>query len=185
MIFGQHSNLKGNHAFLSPSNNSLWNATDEHLIELWRSAKAAELGTMYHAWAERTITLGIKQPRSHNTLYEYCNDAIGYRMKPEQVLYYSDNCFGTTDAISFDHNILRIHDLKTGKTPAHMEQLIRYAALFCLEHNLKPGNLKTILRIYQNNEIIEMAAEADDILPVMDQIVRWDKIIGQLKDQEG
>lgn len=185
MIFGQHSNLKGNHAFLSPSNNSLWNATDEHLIELWRSARAIELGTAYHAWAERTINLGIKQQRSHQTLYEYVNDAIGYRMKPEQVLYYTDNCFGTTDAISFENDILRIHDLKTGKSPAHMEQLIRYAALFCLEHNIKPGGIKTILRLYQNDEIIEMRAESTDILPVMDQMIRWNKIVEQLKDQEG
>jgi len=106
-------------------------------------------------------------------------------MKPEQVLYYTDNCFGTTDAISFENDILRIHDLKTGKSPAHMEQLIRYAALFCLEHNIKPGGIRTILRLYQNDEIIEMQAESTDILPVMDQMIRWNKIVEQLKDQEG
>ena len=50
------------------------------------------------------------------------------KMTPEQILYYSDNCFGTADAILFRNNFLRIHDLKTGKIPAHMEQLEIYAS---------------------------------------------------------
>ena len=114
----------------------------------------------------------------------YVNDAIGYLMTPEQVLYYSENCFGTADAICFRNNLLRIHDLKTGVTPTHMEQLIIYAALFCLEYKIKPVDINFELRIYQNDEKIIFNPTVEDILPIMDKIVTADKIIRQLKQQE-
>ena len=61
----------------------------------------------------------------------YVNDAIGFKMTPEQILYYSDNCFGTADAILFRNNFLRIHDLKTGKiSGTHGAAFEIYAALF-------------------------------------------------------
>ena len=67
-------------------------------------------------------------------------------------LYFSENCFGTTDAIYYKNGILRIHDLKTGIMPAHMEQLEIYAALFLLEYEkifgVSPQNTKVNLRIY-------------------------------------
>ena len=100
------------------------------------------MGTRLHAWAKETIDLGIKQPRSKKTIYAYVNDAIGFRMSTEVVLYYSDRFFGTADAISFRNGFLRIHDLKTGKTAVHMEQLEIYAALFCLEYRVKPGDIE-------------------------------------------
>jgi hypothetical protein len=31
----------------------------------------------------------------------YVNDAIGYNMKVEQPLYYSENCFGHADTLCF------------------------------------------------------------------------------------
>ena len=95
------------------------------------------------------IMLNQKLPKSKQTLNMYVNDAIGFKMTPEQILYYSDNCFGTADAILFRNNFLRIHDLKTGKIPAHMEQLEIYAALFCLEYKVKPADIEMELRIYQ------------------------------------
>ena len=114
----------------------------------------------------------------------YVNDAIGFKMEPEQVLYYSDNWFGTADAIIFRNYLLRIHDLKTGVTKAHMEQLEIYAALFCLEYNKRPGDIDMELRIYQNNEILIHQPEADDILPIMDKIMSFDKLIEKLKLRE-
>jgi hypothetical protein len=114
----------------------------------------------------------------------YVNDAIGYRMKPEQVLYYSDNCFGTADAISFRNNFLRIHDLKTGVTPAKMEQLLIYAALFCLEYRIKPSDIEIELRIYQNDDYIFANPTAEDIVPIMDKIITFDKLIDKLKYEE-
>lgn len=105
-------------------------------------------------------------------------------MTPEQVLYYSDNCFGTADAISFRKGLLRIHDLKTGAIPAHMEQLMIYAALFCLEYDVKPSEIKMELRIYQNDEVLIHNPTAEDIVPIMDKIITFDKVISKIKEQE-
>ena len=177
MIFVNHSNLEGLHAPFSPSQPSWLRYDDDRALEVYTNKKAAELGTRLHAWAAETIQLGIKQPRSKKTIYAYVNDAIGFRMATEVVLYYSDRFFGTADAISFRDNFLRIHDLKTGKTPVHMEQLEIYAALFCLEYRFKPGDIDMELRIYQNDEVIVHNPAASDILPIMDKIVRLDKIL--------
>ena len=114
----------------------------------------------------------------------YVNDAIGFKMKPEQVLYFSDNCFGTADAISFRNDFLRIHDLKTGLIPAHMEQLEIYAALFCLEYKIKPGNIEMELRLYQNNDILIANPTVEDIVPIMDKIISFDKVINKIKKTE-
>ena len=115
----------------------------------------------------------------------HVNDAIGYRMTPEQVLYYSENCFGTADAIKFSKDFLRIHDLKTGDIPAHMQQLEIYTALFCLEYGIKPGDIGIELRIYQNNEILKEVPTPEIILPIMDKIKSFDKIIVSVKKEEG
>ena len=146
-------------------------------MEVYQNLKAAEIGTTLHEWAKTTINLGIKQPRSKKTIYNYVNDAIGFRMQPEVVLYYSDYFFGTADAICFRNNFLRIHDLKTGIKPAHMEQLEIYAALFCLEYKIKPGDINIELRLYQNDEVLVANPQADDILPIMDKIIHLNKII--------
>ena len=104
-------------------------------------------------------------------------------MRPEQPLYYSENCFGTADAIAWDEKtkFLRIHDLKTGEVPAHMEQLYIYAALFCLEYHQKPGTMGFELRIYQNNEIVASNPTAEHILPIMDKIIQFDKVLNNIK----
>lgn len=141
-------------------------------------------GTALHELAAKLIELGQKLPKSKKTLNMYVNDAIGFKMKPEQVLYYSNNCFGTADAISFRNNILRIHDLKTGFTPAHMEQLLIYAALFCLEYKVKPSEIQFELRIYQNDEIAIMNPTAEDIVPIIDKIITFDKVIEKIKREE-
>ena len=177
MKFNIHSTLEGLHAPFSASQNSWLRYDDEKAIEVFNNKKAALMGTKLHQWAKETIDLGIKQPRSKKTLYSYVNDAIGYQMDTEVVLYYSDRFFGTADAISFRNGMLRIHDLKTGKTPVHMEQLEIYAALFCLEYRVKPVEIKFELRIYQNDEVIVHNATADDILPIMDRIVHLDEIL--------
>ena len=154
MNFINHSNLEGLHAVFSPSQCSWLRYDDEKAIEVYSNKKAAELGTRLHEWAKTTIDLKLKQPRSKKTIYMYVNDAIGFKMDTEVVLYYSDRFFGTADAICFRDNILRIHDLKTGKTAVHIEQLEIYAALFCLEYKVKPSDIGIELRIYQNNEVL-------------------------------
>jgi len=117
-------------------------------------------------------------------LNQYVNDAIHFKMQPEQVLYYSENCFGTADAISFKKDMLRIHDLKTGKTKPSLHQLEIYAALFCLEYDKKPGSIDIELRIYFNNDVLVGKPTASDILPIMDKIIIFDKKIEQINSEE-
>lgn len=184
MNFNKHYNLEGRHAFLSASQYHWLNYDDDKLIERYYTWKAAQEGTELHDIAARLIKKGIKLPKSKKTLNMYVNDAIGYNMQPEQPLYFSDNCFGTADSISFRKDFLRIHDLKTGVTPASIKQLEIYAALFCLEYEHEPGKIGIELRIYQNNDVIISTPTAEEILPVMDRIMRFDKIISRLRSEE-
>ena len=184
MIFQKHLNLEGLHAPFSPSQSSWLRYDDDKALEVYVNRKAAEMGTRLHAWAKETIDLGIKQPRSKKTIYAYVNDAIGFKMNTEVVLYYSDRFFGTADAISFRDGVLRIHDLKTGKTPVHMEQLEIYAALFCLEYKVKPGDIDMELRIYQNDGVLYHNPTAEDILPIMDKIVHLNKLLEKAEYEE-
>ena len=143
------------------------------------------MGTMLHKWAQDTINLKIKQPKSKKTIYAYVNDAIGYRMDTEVVLFYSERFFGTADAISFNNGFLRIHDLKTGKTKVHIEQLMIYAALFCLEYKCDPKDIEMELRIYQNDEILYHNPTAEEIRPIMNQIVHLDSLLEEIDYKEG
>ena len=185
MNFNRHSNLEGQHAFLGASKYHWINYSEDKVAEAYSKFLATQKGTVLHDFAARCISLGQKLPKSQKTLNMYVNDAIGYKMTPEQVLYYSENCFGTADAISFRNGLLRIHDLKTGEIPAHMEQLEIYAALFCLEYNVKPGDIEMELRLYQSDEILYNNPTAMDILPIMDKIITFDKVINKIKDSEG
>ena len=195
MKLNKHSNLIGQHAFLSPSNVHWVNYTDEKLISVYeKRILAVERGTKLHEYACSAIELKRKQPKTKDTVCMYINDAIGFGMTPEQPLYYSDMCFGTTDAIKFDNKkkLLRIHDLKTGETPAHMDQLITYAALFFLEYgkqikfdyNLDISDISIELRIYQKCEVIPYSPTTEEILTRMDLIVRMDKILQDRKAEE-
>ena len=185
MEFHQHRNLEGLHAVFSPSQSSWLRYDDDKAIEVYSNRKAAKMGSRLHAWAKETIDLGIKQPRSRKTLYAYINDAIGYRMSTEVVLFYSERFFGTADAICFRDNMLRIHDLKTGVTPVDMEQLETYAALFCLEYKIDPRDIVIELRIYQNDEVIVHNPTIKDIKPIMAKIIHLDNLFEQLERGEG
>ena len=185
MQWNKHWNLEGSHAFLGASNYHWLNYDKEKLRTVWMNYNAAQRGTRLHAVAKELIELGIKLPRSKKTLNMYVNDAIGFGMTPEQILVYSDNAFGTADAICFRDDFLRIHDLKTGVSLANIEQLRIYAALFCLEYKVKPGTIGFELRIYQSNGILVDHPEVDTILPIMDKIVQFDKYINQFKKEEG
>ena len=155
----------------------------DKLLSYIENYKAKERGTRIHAYAAESIDLGQKLPKSRKTLNMFVNDAIGFGMEPEKKVAYSDLFWGTADALSFRKNLLRIHDLKTGATPAHMEQLYIYAAFFCLQHGLKPGDIEMELRIYQSNNIIRCVPEVEDIVPIMDKTVQFDKIINEIRDR--
>lgn len=185
MNFNNHLNLEGQHAFLGASKYHWINYDESKVAESYSKFLATQKGTVLHEFAAQCIRLGQKLPKSQKTLNMYVNDAIGFKMVPEQVLFYSENCFGTADSIAFRKGLLRIHDLKTGVIPAHMEQLMIYAALFCLEYKVKPGEIEIELRLYQNNEILYHTPTAEEIVPIIDKIITFDKIINKIKEQEG
>ncbi len=183
MNFNEHWNLEGKHAFLSASKYHWINYDEDRLISAYRNWKAKERGTRLHAFACEAIQLGIKLSNSKRTLNRYVNDAIGFGMTPELILYYSDNCFGTADAISFDGQLLRIHDLKTGTTAASFHQLEIYTALFCLEYGFDPHDIDIVLRIYQSDEILEDSPDPDAIVDIMNTIVDFSRIVDGLRKE--
>jgi hypothetical protein len=171
------------HSYLSPSKHAWLRYDDEKFDTAYVASLAAYKGTQLHTLAHDLIRLGVKLPRSQKTLSMYVNDAIGYRMTPEQALFYSEFCYGTADAISFKHNLLRIADLKTGITPAHEDQLKVYAALFCLEYGFKPFEIQMELRIYQSDEVRVFVGEPDEIAHIMDRIITLDKRIRAIREE--
>lgn len=205
MIWNEHSILKDKHALLSPSGYYWLNDDEEKLANRISSLKAAEAGTIIHDLACRLIKHRIKINKNDRhllqlALYEggippktiditsalynllnYVNDAIGFHMDPEITLFYSENIFGTADAISYKNNTLRIHDLKTGKIAAKMDQLLIYAGLFFLEYNkilnFDLSNLNVELRIYQNEEIIVHTPEIDEMAHYIDMIIEKNKML--------
>ena len=185
MNFRRHSELRGQHAFLSASNYHWINYDEDKLIIRYENMLAAQRGTELHEIAQQLITHGIKLPRNKQTLNMYVNDAIGFRMSPEVILFYSPNCFGTADAISFSEKkkFLRIHDYKSGETPASMNQLKIYCALFCLEYGYKPFEIECEMRIYQLNEIIAEEHDPDEIAHIQDKIITFDKRIELIKQE--
>ena len=184
MNFIKHSDLEGQHAFLGASKYHWINYDEQKVADAYSKFLAVQKGTVLHDFAAQCIKLGQKLPRSQKTLNMYVNDAIGFKMTPEQVLFYSENCFGTADAISFRDNFLRIHDYKSGVIPAHMEQLMIYAALFCLEYKYKPSDIEIELRIYQSDEIVVHNPEPEEIFTIIDKIIAFDKIITKIKSEE-
>ena len=168
MNWNNHLNLVGQHAFLGASQYHWINYDEAKIAERYSTALAQQRGTELHEFAATCIKLGQKLPKSSKTLNMYVNDAIGYKMTPELVLYYSENCFGTTDAISFRNGLLRIHDLKTGVTPAHME----------------PSDIEIETRLYQSDNIIVDNPTPEIIVPIIDKIITFDKVIRKIKEQE-
>lgn len=185
MRFNNHYDLEGQHAFLGASQHAWLRYDEDHLRERYTAMQAMQKGTELHELARQCIKMGVKLPRNNKTLNAYVNDAIGYHMTPEQPLYYSKFCFGTADAISFKDGFLRIHDLKTGVIPASMEQLMIYTALFCLEYDYKPSEISAELRIYQSDDIRIHEPAVDEIAPIMDKIVVFDKILTKMELEGG
>lgn len=183
MRFNEHFNLRGVHAFLSASKYHWTNYSDEKLVRTFTNFQAVQRGTELHDLAAKLIELKVKLPAIENALNLFVNDAIGFRMYPEQPLFYSPNAFGTADAISFRNNELRIHDLKTGTTKVYMRQLEVYASLFCLEYDVEPDTIDIELRVYQGDSIIVHHPEATSIFEIMNTIVSFDKIIEKLKTE--
>lgn len=183
MNFKKHYELIDQHAFLSPSKHHWIHYDVEKMSKTYIKHLGVQMGTRLHKLASELIDLRITLQHNGGTFGNYINDCIKDNMIPEQPLYYSDNCFGTADAISFENNYLRIYDLKTGLSPVSMDQLKIYAALFCLEYSYDPKNIIIELRIYQRKKPTKMEiASPDEIASIMDQIILCDDIIENIKE---
>ena len=193
MNWNQPFNLEVTHAFLSPCQTRWINYDDDKLIDRVNTSKATARGTELHEFAATAIKNYILLPDNNDTLNRYINDGVKYKMDPEVLLFYSKWIYGTADTISFRHEkdiseespVLRIHDLKTGSTPAKMTQLHIYAGLFCLEYQISPGDIFIITRIYQNNRVVEDRPTTDVIFPIMDKIQHFSNIIDQMNLKQG
>lgn len=212
MIFERRSELEGTHAFLSPSSYHWINYTEEKLVDRYLKSLAVQRGTELHEFASRAIELNVPL-KGRTTLSMFVNDAIGYKMSSEVPLFEDWLCYGTTDAISYRRNYLRIHDLKTGETEAHFEQLRVYAALFCLNYQRRvqelrregksdmdiarrfdlnekelhfdPKKMNGIeLRIYQLGEIRTEMADPEEIEALMALIVSDVNVIKSVRSEE-
>ena len=206
MIWYDHSKdtPKGAHALLSGSKYAWFNYDEEKLYNMVAASYASTIGTTIHELASNLIKHQIKIPKAYarpaltlellqagvprsiidvdryvDNFVAYVNDAVGFGMRPEQVLKYSENAFGTADAILYNEKkkILRIHDYKSGVTQPCLHQLEVYAAFFCLEYHVQPKDISIELRIYWNNEIITGLPTAADIVPIMDTIITFDNFI--------
>lgn len=184
MIFRKHSELRDKHAFLSPSSYSWINYTEEKLEHRYTAAQAARRGSDLHDLAHEAVRLNVKLSRTNKAISTYVNDAIGYKMTCEQPLYYSDNCFGHADTISFRRGKLRIHDLKTGITPVKERQLEIYAAIFCLEYGVSPFDIDIELRIYQGEAVRPYYPAPEAIQNIMTTIIAFDKQIDEMRAAE-
>lgn len=190
MRFNQHSELDGRHAFLSPSKYHWIRYDEEKILDRFDKHMDAARGTRLHNWAAETIKLGLRQVDNGLTINMYVNDCIGYRMAVEVPLFFSYNAFGTCDAIYFGPDpkdptgppILRIFDLKNGVSPTSEDQLNVYAAFFCLEYKIRPGEIKYDLRIYQNDEIKYFDTDPEDIAYIMDWTKTVDAMIERQKE---
>ena len=183
MNFNKHYAQEGQHAPFGASKSSWLRYDDTKLIDAYINLKAKERGTRLHAFAAEAISLGIRLQKSNRTINQYVNDAIGFRMSPEIVLFYSNHFFGTADAISFRNKTLRIHDLKTGLS-GHVEQLRIYAAFFCLEYKVNPNDINIILRLYNEDAYEEEQPEPEVIIDIMESIRKKDKLLDKVDSED-
>lgn len=212
MHFKKHSELEGRHAILSASSWRWINDDPEALVKRLCSQYLQQIGTILHDIARKYIKHRIKLNKydkknvmlelveqgipafvintiNFDSMYEnlmrYVNDCVSFKMTPEVVLSYG-HFFGTTDAIRYDEesHFLRVHDLKTGTTPAHFEQLMIYVALFCLEYAIKPSSIQVELRIYQGEEHILYAPTVDEIAHVVETIINHNTLMTKLREED-
>jgi hypothetical protein len=182
--FRKHSHLEGQHAFLSPSSYHWINYDEDKLKFRYKTLKAALEGVEQHRYAAICIEERIVQNDETTTVGLYINQCIQYRMSAEVVLFYSPNAFGTVDAIAYRHRRLRISDLKTGVTRTSEHQLEVYAALFCLEYEIDPFEIRDIeLRIYQDGTVRVYIGDPYIIKGIMDKIEQFDEILNRLREE--
>lgn len=150
--------------------------TDDHLVEYF-------LQVIWPLMGGSRIPKGAYDSKMlTETLSIFVNDALGFRMDSEVILAYNeDYAFGTSDAFMCDDTkkIIRIHDLKTGMHPVKMDQLLLYAANYCLEYKKNPKDYHFELRIYQGATVYEHFPLGEEVEEYMEVIVHATKVLLQ------
>ena len=126
MIFEQHNNLRGKHAFLSPSQPQWLKYSKEQLRQKRISSYSQPMGTSLHELAETLIANGLKLKKGDK--------------------------------------LTVLSHLLTDRIPREV--------------------IDMELRIYQSDEIIICNPTAEDILPIMDVIIRDCKYVEDYSEEE-
>lgn len=182
MEWNDHWRLEGRHATLSPSGYHWLNYDPDKMRRVTWNNYSKEDGTKMHELASNMILYSIMPENNENALNQFVIDALTMFDEPmssEILLYYSDECFGTADAIYYDEEKkhLQVHDLKTGVSKPSFKQLWIYCALFCLEYDKKPEELTFECRLYQLGAMDIDNPDPKDIRTIMNQIVSMSNVI--------
>lgn len=182
MEWNDHWRLEGRHATLSPSGYHWLNYDADKMRRVTWNNYSKEDGTKMHELASNMILYNIMPEDNENALNQFVIDALTMFKEPmssEILLYYSDECFGTADAIYYDKEKkhLQVHDLKTGVSKPSFKQLWIYCALFCLEYDKKPEKMTFECRLYQLGAMDIDAPGPKDIRNIMNQIVSMSNVI--------
>lgn len=182
MEWNDHWRLEGRHATLSPSGYHWLNYDADKMRRVTWNNYSKEDGTKMHELASNMILYNIMPEDNENAINQFVIDALTMfdtPMSSEVLLYYSDECFGTADAIYFDETLkhLQVHDLKTGVSKPSFKQLWIYCALFCLEYDKKPEDLTFECRLYQLGAMDIDVPDPKDVRAIMNQIVSMSNVI--------
>jgi len=153
----------------------IYKDVETHIYEKYSSA---EYGLSSYG---RTLIFNMKYvpEETFSTVKSYINDCVVSKMETEVLVDFSENFFGTADAVRFDGKHLMIFDLKTGATPAKIEQPVIYACLYLLKYRLDPKEVSVEVRIYQSNDILRATPDANELIPVMNKIIHFDNIMNE------
>ena len=171
--------IQDKHALFSPSEKAWIRYDKEKIVNKVQQAEAILRGTLLHELAASCIKLKVTLGKENGIISEYVQDCIQCGCETERQVYYSEYIYGTADAIRFDVDarLLYIFDLKTGEKAVPIDQVLIYAAIWCLEHGISPEDINYDLRIYSNTRPIRLATEesgpqvAAQVRKAMDQIV--------------
>ena len=182
MEWNDHWRLEGRHATLSPSGYHWLNYDADKMRRVTWNNYSKEDGTKMHELASNMILYNIMPEDNENALNQFVIDALTMFKEPmssEILLYYSDECFGTADAIYYneDKQHLQVHDLKTGVSKPSFKQLWIYCALFCLEYGYKPEKMTFECRLYQLGAMDIDNPQPKQIRSIMKQIVEMSNVI--------
>lgn len=156
------------HATFSPSDKSWLNYDREKIRQRVMVARAVQRGTELHELAEHCIRIKTPLDNSNGVIATYVRDCIDFDMSTEHTLTYSEDIGGTADAIRFDdyNNRLYVFDLKTGDRKTSIDQVVIYAALWCLLHYVNPLSITFDLRVYSRSHPQRLVSgdEQDEML---------------------